>query len=286
MSDVSGCQLKINEMIGTLTPKERQLAKFTLENPERVVQMKIDDYANACNASISSVIRFCQKLGFAGYKEFIRSLCSDLAVASSGIAFDYISPEDDLATIVKNISAGNIKAIENTASINSLEEIDRAVDLLLNAGRIDFYGMGTSGFVAMDAASKFLRLQKTATAYQSYHSQVLASLGLKSADCAVIISFSGETRDILSLANTIKEQHVPIISITRYAKNKLSELADVRLFCCSTETMARSGAMTSRIAQLTVVDILYAAVCTRDFENIRPRLEHSVNAVKRLRSGK
>ena len=97
--------------------------------------------------------------------------------------------------------------------------------------------------------------------------------GLKPGDAAVLISYSGETRDILLLARQLKEMGVPFISLTRTGKNTLAGLADVRLYSSSTESLIRSGAMTSRIGQMAVVDAVYTAVCSRMYDEVKPYLD-------------
>ena len=101
-------------------------------------------------------------------------------------------------------------------------------------------------------------------------------------DIAVLISYSGETTDILNLARLIRSRGSSIISLTRYGKNALSETADIRLYSSSTETMLRIGPMSSRIAQLTVIDILYASVCSKIFDSAKSHLELSGKATRVL----
>ena len=142
--------------------------------------------------------------------------------------------------------------------------------------------MGSSGLVALDAGSKFLRCGKTVFAHSDPHNQVLSALTLREGDVAVLISYSGETTDILTLARLIQPLGATIISLTRYGKNSLSEMADIRLYASSTETLLRIGPMSSRIAQLTVIDTLYASVCSQIFDVVKPHLEQSRTATLRM----
>lgn len=280
----AGCLLRIKETLHALSPKERRLAQFIIDQPESAVEMQIDEIAAACDVSVSTVMRLCKSLNYTGYKDLCRNLYSALPAASMDAGFEDIHPGDEPGTVLRNVCLGNIKAIENTAAINDIGEIERAVALLSDARRIDFYGMGNSGFVAIDAASKFLRIDKVAGAGTNSFQQLLMTLTFKPGDAAVVISYSGETTDIVALAREIRAQGVPIISITRYGKNALSDLADIRLYSSSSETLLRSSAMSSRIAQLTVIDVLFAAVCSRNFDKVKPHLEKMRVAVSRLHS--
>lgn len=283
MIENGGCLLKIRETLHTLSPKERTLAQFIMDQAPKAVEMQIEEIAAACGVSVSTVVRLCKSLNYTGYKDLCRNLYSDLAASNDSNSFEDIHPGDEPGVVMRNICLSNIKAIENTMSMLDAKELEKAVQLLCDADRVDFYGFGNSGFVALDAANKFLRIDKSAIAHTDIHSQVLSALTLKPKDVAVLISYSGTTVDIPELARSIKKQGVPVVTITRFGRNPLSDLGDVRLYCSSTETMLRSGAMSSRIAQLTVVDVLYAAVCSRMFGQVKSHLEKSRTAVSRLR---
>lgn len=282
MNEPGGCLLRIREALHALTPKELHLAQFILDHPEHAVNMSIDELADNNTVSVSTVVRLCKTLGYSGYKELIRNLYSDMSSVSADNAFEDITPGDSPEVVMRNICQCNIKSIENTMAITDPVALTAAVEKLCAANRIDFYGMGSSGLVALDAGNKFLRCGKTIFAHSDSHYQMLTALTLKPEDVAVLISYSGETTDILNLARLIRPQGASIISLTRYGKNALSELADIRLFSSSTETLLRIGPMSSRIAQLTVIDILYAAVCSQIFDTAKPHLELSRTATLRM----
>ena len=282
MNDNGSCLLKIRETLHALSPKEQQLARFILDQPEIAVDMQIEELAAACSVSVSTVIRMCKSLSYAGYKEFCRALYSDLAPSREESRFEDIHPGDEPDTVMRNICLSSIQAIEQTMAIIDRHELERAVDLLCRAQRVDFYGMGTSGLVALDAGSKFSRISKISIAHADPHSQILTALTLRPEDVAVLISYSGETNDILNLAREIKKIGTTIITLTRYGKNSLSSMADICLYSSSTETLLRIGAMSSRIAQLCVIDILYASVCSRIFNEVKPCLEQSRVAISRM----
>ena len=282
MNDNGSCLLKIRETLHALSPKEQQLARFILDQPEAAVDMQIEELASACSVSVSTVIRMCKSLNYAGFKELSRALYSDLAPSREESRFEDIHPGDEPDTVMRNICLSSIQAIEQTMAIIDRHELERAVDLLCRAQRVDFYGMGTSGLVALDAGSKFSRISKISIAHADPHSQILTALTLRPEDVAVLISYSGETNDILNLAREIKKIGTTIITLTRYGKNSLSSMADICLYSSSTETLLRIGAMSSRIAQLCVIDILYASVCSRIFNEVKPCLEQSRVAISRM----
>ena len=282
MNDNGSCLLKIRETLHALSPKEQQLARFILDQPEIAVDMQIEELAAACSVSVSTVIRMCKSLSYAGYKEFCRALYSDLAPSREESRFEDIHPGDEPDAVMRNICLSSIQAIEQTMAIADLRELERAVDLLCRVRRVDFYGVGSSGLAAMDAGSKFSRIRKTCIAHADPHSQILTALTLRPEDVAVLISYSGETNDILTLAREIKKIGTTIITLTRCGKNSLSAIAGICLYRSSNESLLRMRLESLPTAQLCVIDTLYAAVCSRIFNEVKPYLEQSRVATSRM----
>lgn len=283
---MSGCFLRIKELMSTLTPKERQIAMFILDFPSDAVNMSIEELATACGTSTSSVIRLCKSANYSGYKELCRALSADLASnQNEAITYEDIRPGASIDSIVRNVCMSNMKAIENTMSILNIGDLDKAVDAIAKADRVDFYGVGSSGIVASDAHNKFMRINKVSMSSADPHEQILSATTLKKGNAAVLISYTGDTKDILETADIVKQTEATLISITRYTKNLLSERADIRLYSSSSETMIRSGPMGSRIGQLTIIDILYTAVTSLEYDKVKKHLDKTrlVSSRKHMR---
>ncbi|MBQ8510540.1 MAG: MurR/RpiR family transcriptional regulator [Clostridia bacterium] len=279
------CYLNIKESYERLSVSEKRIAKYIIDNPSEVVKMPIGDLADKCQTSKPTVVRLCKSLGYSGYKELCMYLNADIMLSENGeMTYKDINPNDESPEIVAKVAENNIKAIKNTMEIMDYAELNRAVDLLMNARRIDFYGVGNSGFVAMDAQNKFLRINKLATAQTDPHLQILTASNLSENDVAVFISYTGETRDLLETMEIVKSTGAATISITKLGKNSLSLASDVNLFMVSDESFIRSGAMSSRIGQLCIVDILFSIVTSRMYSDIKPYLDRSMAASKKKKT--
>lgn len=284
---MTGCCLKIKEAISGLTKKEKCVAEYVLEFAATVPEMSIEELAETSGASPSSVVRFCKSLGFAGYKDFCRQLMADVSASRADeIVYEDVRPGDSLQSIAKNVSLSNIKAIESSLQMLSDSELERAVEALSAAHRVDFYGVGPSCLVALDAHNKFLRIGKASNANEDPHVQILSAATLRKGDVAVFVSYSGETRDMLTVADIAGKNGATVIAITKYGKNSLVSRADICLSTYSTEGMLRSGAMSSRIGQLTIIDILYTAVASKDYNLVKASLDKSRFAVSIMRAGR
>lgn len=276
--------IKIRDMKDSLTPVERMIAEYILENKEEIPHLSVKNLAQLSKTSDASVLRFCKTMGYNGYRSFIVSLSAALGSMDEHQKHQDmdIRPGDDLSAIIENVARIDSKSIEDTLSVLDRSEIARAVETLRRSRRIAFFGIGASGLVCMDAEQKFSRINKICHAYTDGHSQLLAAALLGKEDAAVFISNSGNTVEILEALDIAKRNGAAIIAITKFNKNALSEQADIVLSISTPEVTIRSGATGSRIAMLTVIDILFTATASAEYQKVKKYLTktHHVLAIK------
>ena len=271
---MADCRFKLKELMNSLTAKEQILAQFIIDFPSDVINMSISDLARACGTSISTVVRLCKSAGYDGYKAFCRELSIDLDRSQSATSeYADIQPGDSVESIMNTVCANDIRAIENTLSVLKTDQLEKAVDAISEASRVDFYGVAISGNVAMDACNKFVRINKLSMSSADPHQQILNASQLKPKDVAVLISYSGNTKDILETAEIVKQSGATMISLTKYSRNPLAKMADICLYSSAAEALIRSGPMGSRIGQLAVIDVLYTAVTSREYKQIKTSLD-------------
>lgn len=279
--------LKMTQMLDDFLPSERKVAKYISENLEGAVGLSVEELAQQSGASKAAVIRFCKSLGCKGYRDLAIQLAAELAVNQNDTETDGyldINAGDDVETILRNVSYHNAKAVEDTLALTDAVLVQQAVDCLYHAHRIDFYGFGASGIVAQDAQYKFMRINKYATAYTDTHVQLTAAANLQKSDVAVAISWSGETRDIVEAARLARESGATVIAVTRYGQTTLGECADITFRLSAPEATIRCGATSSRIAQLTMIDMLYYCLVSQHYCKVKGYLERSRIEVKRKRN--
>ena len=275
------CYLKIKDCVHRLPRGERAVAEYILASPEQALGLSIGALAEECGVSKATVVRFCKSVGCRGYKELCASLDSEVSAGHHlDLSYSDIHPGDPTDNIIASVADNALSSIRNTASNIDRHELERAVELIRNANRIDFYGVGFSGFIALDAQNKFLRLGKLSVAQTDVQLATLTAVNLSPGDVAVMISYTGETRDIIDLAKKIRETGASTISITKSGNNSLSELTDISLHTVSDEGFIRSGAMSSRIGQLTMIDIIFTLVASRDFDRYKPNLDKTAEAIR------
>lgn len=261
--------VRIQEYADHGSGAEKGVIKFLLEDPESAVKCSVHQLAEKTFSSLSTIIRLCRKLGFQGYKDFHKSLIYESALRKSTNAEKRkeISKEDSLETIVEKVTFKNISSLENTKRLIDLQTLEACVDIISNSKTICLFGIGSSLLVAKDAYLKFLRINKPCIISEDWHAQLLQAKNITSEDMAIAISYSGLTEEVLKCVTTTKAKGAPVIAITRFEDTPLSRLADYTLSVAATEFIFRSGAMSSRIGQLNIIDILYTAYINRQYDS-------------------
>jgi DNA-binding MurR/RpiR family transcriptional regulator len=272
---MAGVILKIKESMGSFSPSERHVGEYILSHLNEIDGLSIYETAEKAKSSTSAVMRFCRTLGYPGFRSFSLELTKELVLEARNHSMDYadIRVGDNRSSVINSICRNNMQAINDTLAVIDYSQIDLAVQALKNAKRIDFYGYGASAIVAMDAQQKFMRINRFATALEGSHLQILSASMLGPEGVAVAISVSGETKEIIEAVLAAKESGATVIAITKFSKNHLQKVADIKLSMRSPEILIRSAAMSSRIAQLTVIDILYSIIVSEEYEKIYKYLD-------------
>ena len=267
--------VRLSEYSKQASGAEKGIVEYLLQNPTLIVDKTIHQLANETFTSASSVVRLIKKLGFKGYREFYQSLVYEVALIDRDLRekSKEITHEDNLEMIVEKVTAKNVLSLENTKKLLDYDVLNECVDMLLNCKTINLFGIGASLLVARDAYLKFLRINKAVILNDDWHSQLLQARNMSKEDIAIAISYSGMTEEVLRCVATAKEKGAKIIAITRYENNPLSQIADFTLSVSATEFIFRSGAMSSRISQLNIIDILYAAYVNHRYSESLQQLQ-------------
>ena len=278
---VNGGLVRLREVYDKLNPSERKVASFILQHPSEMIAMSVAELASHSNASQAAIVRLCKTMGIKGYPDLKLKVAGDLQEPQTS-GYKDIRPKDSIASIIQSISNNNIQSIRDTLKILDEQMVEQAVELLTKAKRIFLFGIGASNLIGMDAQQKLMRINKASLSFGDPHVQLTSALMMTPRDAAVCISYSGETKEVIKCAAIAKEKGCPSISVTKYGESSLSRIVDIPLMTSSTETNIRSGAMSSRITQLNVIDILYIGVASRNYEQSVKYLDESRQAIQKL----
>ncbi|WP_240949722.1 MurR/RpiR family transcriptional regulator [Psychrobacillus sp. BL-248-WT-3] len=282
MSSANGGLVMLNEMVNTLPPSEKKIARYILNHPQEAISLTAVELGKRSSTSGAAVIRLCKSLDLKGLQDLKLRIAGDLQKTTEH-GFRDIEPNEPIMSIIDKMTNNSIKTIRETAEMLNTEELEKAIDLLRVAKTIHFVGVGASNIIAQDAQQKFLRINKNSYAFPDMHLAMTLVATAGKGDVVVAISFSGETSEVARVLELAKEKGISIISITKYGNSIVSKIADIKLYTSATrESTFRSGATSSRIGQLQVVDILFMGVASLQYEETVKYLDATRDAVNFL----
>lgn len=264
-------QTNIQAHLDSYSPSIRRIADALLSRPQIALELTISQLARACETSETSVVRFCRTLGFTGYSPFRMQMAAELASEGaqrgndSGYGSDILAT-DSLADMVAKISSSELIGIQETAQNLDLKALQSVIDLVRVAPKVIVFGVGASNGGAHDLAQKLQRIGRVALAEYDAHNALVAAALLRPGDVAIGFSHSGRTRETFEVLRVAHEAGASTVAITNVEDSRISKQADVTVRTAVRETTFRSGAMASRIAQLTVVDYIFVGVARADYE--------------------
>ncbi|MGE8204921.1 MurR/RpiR family transcriptional regulator [Heyndrickxia sp. NPDC080065] len=283
MAVTTGGLAMLSEMLSKLPPSERKIASYILQNPQESITMTASELGKHSSTSSAAVIRLCKSLDLKGFQELKLRIAGDLQKTSE-YGFRDIEPNESRFTIIEKMTNNSIQTIKETAELLSTDELSKAVEVLKKANNIHFFGVGASSIIAQDAQQKFLRINKNATAFSDIHMAATLVANAHENDVVFGISFSGKTFEVAKILELANKQGAKTISLTKYGASIVNEQAEIRLYTSATrEPTFRSGATSSRIAQLHVIDILFMCVASQAYNETVKYLDETRDAINFLR---
>lgn len=253
---------RIQEKLESLSKMERKTAECMAENQDKLIYASITELAELAGASEATVTRVCTKLGYSGFQALKVSVARELVSQQEKIHED-LKADSPPEMIIDKIFSSAIHTLTMTRKALDGKAVAGSIDALCRARRIVVIGNGNSGAIALDAQHKFLRIGLNVSAYTDDHMQMIAVVSMTKDDVLIAISHSGSSRDVAEAMQVAKENGATVISITNNGISPVSKLADIRLYTYSQETKYRTYAISSRMAELTIIDTLYTGVSLR-----------------------
>jgi RpiR family carbohydrate utilization transcriptional regulator len=264
-----------------LRRSERKVADYVLAEPQTALSLGISALAAASGVSDPTVLRFCRALGFDGFQSFKLALARALALGAPFIR-EGVGPDDDTATLGTKICSQTAAAIYGLPAKLDWAAVEGAIAALAAAPRIECYGVGASGAVAVDAQNKLFRLNVPVTAYVDPHMQIMSASSLKRGDVVIAFSYTGRARDVIEAAQVARRQGASVIAVTTPG-TPLANAASVPLLLPAIEDTEHFTPMISRLLQLVVVDILEIGVALQRGPSLFPHLRRMKESLRSLR---
>jgi len=268
----------IREKLPHLRASEKKVADAVLNNPDLAMRSTITELAQLAGTSEPTVVRFCRQMGLKGYMELRLKLASSRP--SPLPILEDVRQGDPSSKIFTSTMQSVIEAINATMAEMDPGMLEKAAALVSEARRLEFFGSGGSGVVALDAQHKFFRLGIPCSALIDPHMQVMSAAVLGPGDVVFAISHTGSTKDILESAEAAREAGASVIGLVGRRKSPLAALCDVVLSVASKESSLRLAPMTSRLMMLAVLDALFIDAAMRMPDEAQTRLDKVKRALR------
>lgn len=277
------CSLLIKQIYNTMTESEKKIAEYLFNDSSEVYKFSASQLATITGTSAASVVRFSRKLGFKGFQEFKIALAKDESISNEVLEYDYIDTNDTIKEVMLKISNKNVQSINDTVALLDKKNIEEAVKIIQNAKNIYIFGVGQSALIGMDLQYKLIRIHKNVMMSLDSHTQISMSANMSEGDVAIGISYSGKTKEVYNSLIKAKEKGAKCVTITKFGNNPIASLGDIKIQVPSVEKDLRVGAISSRIAQLTVIDILFIGVAKDNFSTVDKYLKETRSMVGELK---
>jgi len=270
----------IRTQIDLLSKSEKKVALTILDNPQLALSENITALAKNAQVSEPTVVRFCRAVGYEGWHDFKLKLAQSLAVALPG-ANEMLAQDDLAADLVNKICSRSINTLLDLRNNLSPDAIQRALDVLLKANKIEFYGQGTSGIVAADAQHKFFRSGVPTVAYSDPHIHSIAASLLQPGDAVVAISQRGGNAALLRSVQLAKKGGADVI-VLGPSGTPLAELATVLVPIDLSFNTDPYTPISARLAHLVVIDILAVGLALKRGPEFRKKMQNAQKALQQF----
>lgn len=269
--------LKIRSYLPSLNPALRKIAEFILENPYEIKLMRVKDLAARCEISEATVIRFVHAIGLSGYQELkiiLAEITSERPFESEFVYND-VTSGDSIDNIIKTIFLNLNTTIDDTKTLIESESLEMAIEILHRAEKVDIYGAGGSFISAEHARMRLYRIGKRCITYCDPSQQAVSASLLTAKDAAIGISNSGSTAATVKALKRAKESGASTICITNHDLSPLTTYADIKLFTSTQNSTFFQQSMVSWVAQMLLIDIVYAGLAVKEFDTSVDRIQKS-----------
>ncbi|MGP1201314.1 MurR/RpiR family transcriptional regulator [Serratia sp. CY40304] len=275
---------KIQSHLELLSKSERKVAEVILASPQTAIHYSIATLARMADVSEPTVNRFCRRLDTKGFPDFKLHLAQSLANGTPYVNRN-VEEDDSVDSYTSKIFESVMASLDTVKANLDIAAINRAVDLLTQAKKISFFGLGASAAVAHDAMNKFFRFNIPVVYFDDIVMQRMSCMNSGEGDVVVLISHTGRTKNLVEMAHLARENDATVLAITS-RDTPLAQAATLALLLDVPEDTDVYMPMVSRIAQLTLIDVLATGFTLRRGAKFRDNLKRVKEALKESRFDK
>lgn len=273
MEDNRNSFVLMRNLYPTFHKVEKKIADLFLEQSEKVVYMSIKQIAEELNIAESSIVRFCKTLGIEGFKQLKINLAKNMEHPEN-LIYKEIKKTDSRQTLTQKVFLSSIEALKEGIDTLDIDQFDMAVDAIINAKRIEFFGVGTSAALVQDAYTRFMRIGFPAYATTDPHFARMSAATMDKDSLAIGISYKGRSRDTIEALKTARGKGAVIMCITCFPRSPITSISDICIAITTSESKILREAISSRIALIALIDSLYTCVAVEKFDSVIEYIEN------------
>ncbi|HGM5491058.1 TPA: MurR/RpiR family transcriptional regulator [Serratia fonticola] len=257
----------LGAMQNSLTRSAQRIAEYILAEPAKVTQLSLAELSALTQAGEATIIRFCRTMGYKGFQDFKMDLAIEVAnhqTSRESLLDGDVQDGDNAQAIGGKLQSAINNVLTETLNLLSFESVEQVVKLLRPADRICLFGVGSSGITAEDAKSKLMRIGLRVDAATNNHFMYMQASLMRPGDVAIGISHSGTSPETVQALKLAKEAGATTVALTHNMGSRITELADYVLINGNRQGQLQGDSIGTKIAQLFVLDLIYALVVKAD----------------------
>lgn len=216
----------LNLNYDTFSENEKYVCHYLSGHLYECCQKSVDAFALDCHVSKTMLVRFAKKLGFSGYSAMKAQIKLDLQERTS-----------DAGSLLDHMTSSYHKMLDDLLK----KDMTHFFSLLEHSQRVFVFGSGSSqARVAGEMKRIFLPIREMIHLQGHDICHALYEIAMPQ-DAVILISLSGESDSVVSLAQELRTRHVPTVSITRLKSNTLASLCEEKLYIASTSMTIAPG---------------------------------------------
>lgn len=268
----------IQKNLDTFSKSERKVAEVIIASPHVAIHSSIATLAKMALVSEPTVNRFCRRLDTKGFPDFKLHLAQSLALGTPYVNRN-VDEDDGPSAYTSKIFESTMACLDNAKESLDISLVNRAVDVLTQANKISFFGLGASSSVAHDALNKFFRFNIPVSCFDDIVMQKMSSMNSSEGDVIVLISHTGRTKALVEVAQLARNNDAFVIAITAY-DSPLALQSNLVLSMSVPEDTDIYMPMASRIAQLVLIDVLATGFTLRRGSKFRDNLKRVKEGIR------
>nr|WP_231505419.1 MurR/RpiR family transcriptional regulator [Paenibacillus massiliensis] len=270
---------RIRTYYPSLTKSESKVASCVLERSHDLIYLSVTELAEFAGTGETTVMRFCRKIGFKGYQDFKLALAQDQTARRPYELQPQEGQPDQEPDMIQTVYEAMVNILNSSVGLLDRDQLELAVEVLDQAGYIQFFGVGSSGITALEAKNRLLRMGRRAEAVADSHIQSMMAVTMGPGDVAFGISVSGSTLDTNDMLHKAKQNGATIVAITNYAKSPITSIADIVLLTAGKEAPLEGGSIGAKISQLFIIDLICEGLARKNLDRTKQMKEKTARAV-------